>query len=111
MESRSSTAFTTWIAATSASKKSCAASAHRFGGWETSSIPSAKWSRWKDKVSKPCWQASDGAGAIMPAEDHLLREQLTELLRGGEAHANIATALEGFPADKRAVKLAGSPHS
>ena len=47
----------------------------------------------------------------MPAEDHLLREQLTELLRGGEAHTNIASALEGFPADKRAVKPAGSPHN
>jgi hypothetical protein len=47
----------------------------------------------------------------MPAEDHLLREQLTELLRGGEAHTNIASALEDFPADKRAVKPAGSPHN
>lgn len=47
----------------------------------------------------------------MPANDQLLREQLAELLRGEGAHANTAEALKDFPAEKRVVKPAGSPHN
>jgi len=47
----------------------------------------------------------------MPADDQLLREQLTELLRGEGAHVRIGDALKDFPVEKRAVKPAGSPHN
>jgi uncharacterized damage-inducible protein DinB len=45
------------------------------------------------------------------AEDHALRKQLVEFLRGGSAHAELKTVIEGFPQDKRGAKPKGAAHS
>lgn len=47
----------------------------------------------------------------MAEEERLLRKQLVELLRGGNAHADAETCLKDFPLDKASVKPDGSPHS
>jgi hypothetical protein len=47
----------------------------------------------------------------MAAEDHVLREHLVALLKGGQAHADIDTALKGFPVDKAGDRPAGLPYS
>lgn len=45
------------------------------------------------------------------AEDRALRKQLVEFLRGGSAHAELKTVIEGFPADKRGAKPNGAAHT
>lgn len=45
------------------------------------------------------------------AEDSALRAQLVEFLRGGSAHAELKTVLDGFPAAVRATKPKGCPHT
>jgi uncharacterized damage-inducible protein DinB len=47
----------------------------------------------------------------MPADDRILRDQLVEFLRGGSAHADLATALDDFPAADYGKRPQGSPHS
>lgn len=44
-------------------------------------------------------------------EDRALREQLVKLLRGGEAHADLDSVLDGFPAEARAKKPKGAKHT
>jgi hypothetical protein len=44
-------------------------------------------------------------------EDTVLRQQLLELLRGGSAHADLASCLDQLPPDLYASKPNGSPHS
>jgi len=43
--------------------------------------------------------------------DRELREQLAQLLRGGQAHVNFNDTLEGFPIKKRGVLARGLPHT
>lgn len=45
------------------------------------------------------------------AEDRALRKQLVEFLRGGSAHAELKTVIEGFPKDKRGTKPNGAAHT
>lgn len=47
----------------------------------------------------------------MPTEDHALRDQLLEFLRGGSAHADAGTALDDFPPALQGKKPEGAPHS
>jgi hypothetical protein len=44
-------------------------------------------------------------------EDAMLREQLVALLKGGQAHATFADAVEHFPADRIGERPAGVPYS
>ncbi len=44
-------------------------------------------------------------------EDGALREQLVKFLRGGEAHAELKTVLDDFPAKLRGVVPKGAEHS
>src|SRR6185503_7861813 len=46
-----------------------------------------------------------------PASDRALRALLIAQLEGGHAHATLAQALEGFPAERRGVRPAGAAHS
>jgi hypothetical protein len=43
--------------------------------------------------------------------DQALREQLVELMRGGHAHLDFASAVADLPVELRGAKLAGVPHS
>lgn len=43
--------------------------------------------------------------------DAALREHLLDLLHGGNAHATLDDAVNGFPADLAGVRPEGSPHS
>lgn len=45
------------------------------------------------------------------ASDQPLREQLSKVLNGGEAHATFDQAVKDFPADKMGVRPPGQPHS
>jgi len=45
------------------------------------------------------------------ASDSALREQLTQLLRGGQAHATFDDVVREFPLDRIGVRPAGAPHS
>jgi hypothetical protein len=45
------------------------------------------------------------------AADAALREQLAQLLGGGEAHVRFSDALRDFPADKRGAFARGLPHT
>jgi hypothetical protein len=47
----------------------------------------------------------------MPDNDAALREQLFQLLLGGNAHVDVLAALKGFPAKLYGVKPEGAPHS
>jgi hypothetical protein len=47
----------------------------------------------------------------MPSEDRALREQLIPFLRGRGAHADLDTALQGFPPEHYGTRPQGSPHS
>jgi len=47
----------------------------------------------------------------MAIDNRELREQLSELLRGGSAHADANTVLVDFPADKRTPKPDGAPYN
>lgn len=47
----------------------------------------------------------------MPARDSQLRNQLADLLRGGNAHVGLAAAVKDFPAALYGEKPQGSPHS
>jgi uncharacterized damage-inducible protein DinB len=47
----------------------------------------------------------------MPTEDQLLREQLVEFLKKGNAHVDLFSALKDFPEDLYGKKPKGSPHS
>ncbi len=47
----------------------------------------------------------------MADKDAVLRQQLTELIRGGNAHVNFKKALEDFPAELRGRRPKGAPHS
>jgi uncharacterized damage-inducible protein DinB len=44
-------------------------------------------------------------------EDRVLREQLVELLRGGQAHADLKSVVDNFPAKQRGVTPKGAEHS
>lgn len=45
------------------------------------------------------------------ADDTALREHLTQLLEGGNAHATFDSAVKGFPVDRAGVRPKGLPHS
>ncbi len=47
----------------------------------------------------------------MPDNDAFLRDQLVELLHGGNAHVDVLTALKGFPPKLYGAKPENSPHS
>lgn len=47
----------------------------------------------------------------MIADDKILREQLVQSLRGGQAHANIIDAVKDFPPEQYGTKPHGFPHS
>lgn len=44
-------------------------------------------------------------------QDAMLRQQLVELLKGGNAHAGFHDAIKDFPAELRGKRPKGSPHS
>jgi uncharacterized damage-inducible protein DinB len=44
-------------------------------------------------------------------DDSALRQQLTEMLEGGHAHATFEDAVEDFPAEQMGVRPPGIPHS
>lgn len=44
-------------------------------------------------------------------KDHALRQQLVQLIRGGNAHVKIDEALDDVPAEARGKRPQGSPHS
>jgi hypothetical protein len=48
---------------------------------------------------------------LMKTEDAALREQLTALLKSGQAHATFSEAVAHFPADRIGDRPAGSPYS
>jgi len=43
--------------------------------------------------------------------DHVLREHLVALLKGGHAHVHFMDAIEGFPEAKRGTFVEGLPHT
>lgn len=47
----------------------------------------------------------------MPTEDRALRDHLLELLRGGSAHADLATVLDDFPQDLAGTKVKNVPYT
>lgn len=47
----------------------------------------------------------------MADNDSALREQLIELIRGGNAHVDYKKALEDFPGELRGKRPKGSPHT
>ena len=47
----------------------------------------------------------------MIADDKLLREQLVQALRGGQAHANIVDAVKDFPSEHYGTRPDGFPYS
>ncbi|HTW45279.1 MAG TPA: DinB family protein [Acidobacteriaceae bacterium] len=47
----------------------------------------------------------------MIADDKILREQLVETLRGGQAHANIVDAVKDFPPEHYGSRPKGAPYS
>jgi hypothetical protein len=47
----------------------------------------------------------------MAAETNPLVTQLLALLKGGQAHVDLASAVEGFPAEQRGIVPAGLPYS
>jgi DinB superfamily len=47
----------------------------------------------------------------MPTEDRALRDHLLELLRGGSAHADLASVLDDFPPDLAGTKPKNVPYS
>ena len=47
----------------------------------------------------------------MATNDQALREELVQLLQGGNAHATVAAALDDFPAKLYGAKPDNSPHS
>ena len=47
----------------------------------------------------------------MPDNDVSLREQLVQLLRGGNAHVDVLSALKGIPPKLYGAKPQNSPHS
>jgi DinB superfamily len=52
-----------------------------------------------------------GVRTTMTTQETLLREQLTALLKGGQAHATLAEALANFPEDRAGDKPNGLPYS
>ncbi len=47
----------------------------------------------------------------MPTEDRALREHLLELLRGGSAHADLATVVEDFPLELTGTRSKNVPYT
>jgi uncharacterized damage-inducible protein DinB len=47
----------------------------------------------------------------MAADDRVLREQLTTLLKGGQAHTPVGKAIAGFPEHLRGERPQGIPYS
>jgi hypothetical protein len=47
----------------------------------------------------------------MPTEDRALRDHLLELLRGGSAHADLATVLDDFPNELAGTKAKNVPYT
>lgn len=47
----------------------------------------------------------------MPADDHILRKQLVEFVRGEGAHISLKEAVKDFPAKHYGAKPNGAPHS
>ena len=47
----------------------------------------------------------------MASDDRVLREQLVNLLKGKQAHADIGSALAGFPVEKAGDRPNGLPYS
>jgi len=60
----------------------------------------------KGAKKKPVKKASGRVDA-----GRLLRQHLTDLLKGGAAHVHFADALEGFPAHQRGSFVQGLPHT
>jgi hypothetical protein len=48
---------------------------------------------------------------MMPGDDRIVRDQLVEFLRGGNAHIDLKSALKEFPARLYGAKPQGIPHS
>src|ERR1700753_968275 len=44
-------------------------------------------------------------------DNHILREQLVQVLRGGAAHVDLLSALKDFPQQHYGTKPQGAPHS
>ena len=44
-------------------------------------------------------------------KDEALREQLIQVLRGGNAHITLDAAVRGMPLDRTGIRPAGAPHS
>jgi hypothetical protein len=63
------------------------------------------------KKSEKAAKAKHNGGSASGSSDRILREQLASLLRGGEAHVDLADALEGFPAEKSGVFATGLAHT
>ncbi len=47
----------------------------------------------------------------MAADDEALREQLVNLLKGGQAHADVSSALDNFPMERAGDRPYGLPYS
>jgi hypothetical protein len=47
----------------------------------------------------------------MPTEDHILRDHLLELLRGGSAHIDFKSAIQDFPSAHYGTLPEGTPYS
>jgi len=47
----------------------------------------------------------------MPADDQLLRDQLVDFLKKGNAHVDLFSALKDFPPDLYGQKPKGAPHT
>ena len=47
----------------------------------------------------------------MPTEDRALRDHLLELLRGGSAHADLATVVDDFPVELAGIRPKNVPYS
>ncbi len=45
------------------------------------------------------------------ADDRALREQLVNLLKGGQAHADLGSAIAGFPVERAGERPHGIPYS
>src|SRR5512146_830798 len=45
------------------------------------------------------------------SHDDILRQQLVELIRGGNAHVDFKQVVAGWPAELRGATPAGAPHS
>jgi hypothetical protein len=63
------------------------------------------------KKKKSASKRPAGKKAANAGSDAKLREYLSDLLKGGNAHVSFADALDGFPAAKRGTYVRGLPHT